>query len=252
MDKGSSMSKGLESLSAMEYPGRVIIIGKDRKGENIVVIYAITGRSPSSQARKLQIESGVVWTKPTDEAKLKSGNIDLLIYPAISVHRGIAVSNGKQTEDILEHLSQSHNPAEILRSSLQHWDFEPDAPNFTPRISGCILPQKKAALSIIKKAPDGASLRGFFGIPLVPGKGKMIATYTGEDKDPLSTFVGEPLDVELEATSADEMTETIFQALAPKEQKKDYRVAVVSIFSRNLVENEFKVHIINRHERMSI
>lgn len=249
---GSSMSKGLESLSAMEYPGRVIIIGKDRERENIVVIYAVTGRSPSSQARKLEIERGVVWTKPTDEVTLKSGNIDLLIYPAISIHRGIAVSNGKQTEDIVEHLSQSHNPAEILRSSLEHWNYEPDAPNFTPRISGCITPQKKAAFSIIKRTPDGTSVRDFFDIPLLPGKGKMIATYAGEDKEPLPAFEGEPLDVELEAMSADEMSETIFQALAPKEQEKDFRVAVACIFSRNLVENEFKAHIINRHERMSV
>jgi IMP cyclohydrolase len=246
------MSKGFESLSAMEYPGRVIIIGKDRNRENIVVIYAITGRSPSSQARKLEIERGVVWTKPTDEAKLKSGNIDLLIYPAISIHRGIAVSNGKQTQDILEHLSQSQNPAEVLRSSLQHWNYEPDAPNFTPRISGCITPQKKAAFSIIKRTSDGASVRNFFDIPLAPGKGKMIATYTGEDKDPLPSFEGEPLDVELEPTSADEITKMIFQAIAPKEQEKDYRVAVACIFSRNLAENEFKAHIINRHERMSV
>lgn len=252
MDKEDSLSKGLESLSAMEYPGRVIIIGKDRKGESNVVIYAITGRSSSSQARKLEIDRGVAWTKPTDEATFKGENIDLLIYPAIYVHRGIAVSNGKQTEDIVEHLSQSQNPVEILRSSLKKWDYEPDAPNFTPRICGCILPQQNAALSIIKRASDGASVKDFFDIPLTPGKGKMITTYTGENINPLPAFRGEPLDVELDATNSEEMAEVIFQALAPIRQGKDYRVAVACIFSRNLVENEFKAHIINRHERMSI
>lgn len=246
------MSVGLERLSAMEYPGRVIIIGKDRNGESNIAIYAIMGRSPSSQSRKLILEKGVVWTKPTDEAKLKSGNINLLIYPAISVDRGIAVSNGKQTEKIAEHLSRSQNPVEILRSSLKDWDYEPDDPIFTPRISGCVLPQNKAALSIIKRSSDGASARDFFDVPLIPGKGKMISTYAGENKDPLPSFGGKPLDVELRSMNSEEMAEAVYQALAPKEQGRDYRIAVACIFSKNLVENEFIAHIINRHERMSI
>lgn len=242
------MGKGLENLATMEYPGRIIIIGKDITGENFIVIYAITGRSPSSQARKLVADKGAVWTKPTEENALKSGHRDLLVYPAIHVTQGIAVSNGKQTDDIKKHLTQSKYASEVLFSSLKDWDYEPDAPNFTPRISGCVLPSKNASLSIIKRSADGSSLRYIFEIPLIEGKGKMISTYQGENKEPLPAFCGEPLDVEFEGQKAKEVAEEVYQTLAPKFQGKDYRVAVACVFSRNLMKNEFDVHIINRYE----
>ena len=157
------MSKGLKNLSSKEYPGRVIIIGQDNSGENTVVIYVITGRSPSSQARKLDYDRNTIWVKPTDKKILKKGNIDLLIYPAIFIlSQGIAVSNGKQTKDIKTCLEQSQNTAEILALALQKWSFEPDAPTYTPRISGCVLSQKRAAFSQIKRAFDGSSEKTIF------------------------------------------------------------------------------------------
>jgi len=246
----SLMRKDLESLEAMEYPGRIIIIGKDIPGENIIVIYAITGRSPSSQARKLVIEKGAVWTKPTDVAAFQRGTIDLLVYPAICVDKGIAVSNGKQTENIIKIISRSQSPREILLSSLKHWDYEPDAPNFTPRISGCILSQEKAALSIIKRSSDGSSIKSIFEFPLIPGKGRMITTYNGENKEPLPSFKGEPLEVGFQDQKAEQMAETVYQALGPKKKDKDFRVAVACMFSRNLAKNIFESHIINKWERM--
>lgn len=244
------MTQGLESLSAKEYPGRIIIIGRDITGKNEVVIYAITGRSPSSQARKMELKDDAIWAKPTDEEMLKKGNIDLLVYPAILLSNGIAVSNGKHTTDIKTRLGQSQNPAEVLKLALNEWDYEPDAPTFTPRISGCILAQKKAALSIIKRAQDGSSIKNIFEIPLKAGKGKMISTYEGEDKDPLPAFAGEPIDVEIKEKKADDMAAAVYDALEPSPGKKDYRVSVVSVFSSNLNLNEYEVYIINKHERM--
>jgi IMP cyclohydrolase len=244
------MAQGLESLSAKEYPGRIIIIGRDITGKNEIVIYAITGRSPSSQARKMELKNEAIWAKPTDEETLKKGNIDLLVYPAILLGNGIAVSNGKQTKDIKTCLGQSKNPAEVLELALHEWDYEPDAPIFTPRISGCILPQKKAALSIIKRAPDGSSIRNIFEIPLKPGRGKMISTYEGEDKDPLPAFTGDPIDVEIKEKKADDMAAAVYDALEPAHGKKDYRVSVVSVFYGNLNLNEYEIYIINKHERM--
>jgi len=76
----------------------------------------------------------------------------------------------------------------------------------------------------------------------------MIATYNGENKEPLSSFRGKPLDVELDEEKAERVAEAVYQALAPKNQEKDYRVAVACIFSRNLIQGEFDVHIINRYE----
>ncbi len=244
------MTKCLETLSAREYPGRIIIIGRDITGKNEVVIYAITGRSLSSQARKMELKDDAIWTKPTDKETLKKGNADLLVYPAILFSNGIAVSNGKQTADIKTCLGQSQDPTEVLKLALHKWDYEPDAPIFTPRISGCILPQKKAALSIIKRASNGSSTRKIFAIPLIPGKGKMISTYKGDNKDPLPTFTGEPIDVEIKENKAYNMAAAVYDALEPTAGKKDYRVSVVSIFSGDLNSNEHEIHIINKHEKM--
>jgi len=244
------MAKGLESLSAKEYPGRVIIIGRDKSGKNEVVIYAITGRSPSSQARKLELEDDAIRAKPTDDETLKKGNIDLLVYPAILFSRGIAVSNGKQTVDIKTRLGQSQNPEVVLALALHKWDYEPDSPIFTPRISGCVLPQKKAALGIIKRAPDGSSMRSIFEIPLIAGKGKMITTYRGENKDPIPTFTGEPIDIEIKEEKADDMAEAVYDALGPEAGKSDYRVSVACVFSDNVSSDEYKIYIINKYERM--
>ena len=244
------MTKCLESLSAKEYPGRIIIIGRDITSKNEVVIYAITGRSLSSQARKMELKDDAIWAKPADEETLKKENIDLLVYPAILFSNGIAVSNGKQTTDIITCLGQSENPAEVLELALHKWDYEPDEPIFTPRISGCVLPQKKAALSIIKRAPNGSSIRNIFELPLKAGKGKMISTYGGEDKDPLPAFTGEPIDVEIKEKKADDMAAAVYDALEPAPGKKDYRVSVVSVFSSNLNLNEYEIYIINKHESM--
>jgi IMP cyclohydrolase len=244
------MAQGLESLSAKEYPGRIIIIGKDITGKSEVVIYAITGRSPSSQARKMELKDDSIWATPTDEETMKKGDLDLLVYPAILLSNGIAVSNGKQTTDIKTCLGQSQNPAELLKLALNEWDYEPDAPIFTPRISGCILPQKRAALSIIKRAPDGSSIRNIFEIPLKAGKGKMISTYEGEGKDPPPAFTGEPIDVEIKEKKADDMAAAVYDALGPAPGKKDYRVSVVCVFSGNLSLKEYEIYIINKHESM--
>lgn len=245
------MTQGLESLLSMEYPGRIVIIGQDSSGLNTVIIYAITGRSPSSQARRLGVEDNSIWAKPTDEETLKKGNIDLLVYPAVLfTAQGIAVSNGKQTLDIGAAMAKSKNPVEVLSSSLSTWDYEPDSPIFTPRISGCVLPGRKAALSIICRNPDGASQRKFYDVPLTPGRGKMIATYSGENRDPLPSFTEEPVEIGIQAERADEMAEAVYNALGPESGKDDFRVSVACVFTSDFDARQEEIYIINRHERI--
>lgn len=243
------MTRELEFLSLMEYPGRVIIIGADKGGENAVVVYAITGRSPSSQARKIVLENNRMLVIPTEKTVVKGGNPDLLIYPALSISRGIAVSNGKQTADIMASLHSQRKPGEILRSALSKWEYEPDAPSYTPRISGCILPSGAAALCIIRRAEDGSSQRDFFDSPLRAGRGKILATYSGENKDPLPAFSGSPADCFLEWGSAEQTACAVYDALGAAEKNRDFRVAVACVFSRNLKKNRFSQAIINRQER---
>jgi IMP cyclohydrolase len=233
----------------MEYPGRVIIIGQDPTGKNLVVIYAITGRSPSSQARKLTFQGNAIWAQPTDEKTIKMGNIDLLIYPSIffSTH-GIAVSNGKQTSDIGSSLGLSQNPVEVLSHSLSRWDYEPDSPIFTPRISGCVLLGKKAALSIIRRGPDGSSQRRYYDIPPKAGLGKMISTYAGVNRDPLPSFTEEPVEVEIQAQRADELAKIIYDALGPEMGKEDFRVSVACVYFADDNTGQNEIFTINRNK----
>jgi len=244
------MPKDLENLSSKEYPGRIIILGQDSTDKNVVSAYAITGRSPSSQARKLEYEQDTVWVKPTDRELLGVGNIDLLIYPSMfCLSQGIAVSNGKQTVDVMACLGQGESAAEILAFALKKWDYEPDAPAYTPRISGCVLPNKSAALSIIRRAPNGATLRNVYEFPLVPGEGKMIMTYEGENRDPLPSFTGELLDVDIKSTSPQDFSENIYKALKPTRGGMDFRVAVACVFAQDIESKKFNIQIINRIER---
>lgn len=240
----------MESISSREYPGRLIIIGKDKSGKNTVVVYAITGRSPSSQARKIEFKLDAVWVKPADKETVREGDFDLLIYPALLFDKGIAVSNGKQTEDIKTCLTKSKNPVEVLNSALKKWGYEPDAPTFTPRISGCVLPRDRAALAVIRRASDGASIKDFYEIPLLSGKGKMIATYSGENKDPLPAFEEEPVDVKIDENRVDDLAEAVYEALGPETRQKDYRVSVACVFSSDIRSNEYEIYVINRNERM--
>ena len=239
------MEREFEDLARMEYPGRVIVIGTSPKGYGIVM-YAITGRSPSSQARMLEIDADQtrILVKPTDEETLKSGDPDLLIYPAIIIGEGIAVSNGKQTADITPLFKEKKKPTDILASALSGWSYEPDEPNYTPRISGCLF--NGAALSIIKRADDGSAMRNYFEIPLTPGRGRMIATYTGINENPLPSFAGEPVDVILSSDNADTAVAAFYEALGPADGGKDFRVAAAAVY--RTTDGSISAAIRNRHE----
>ena len=237
---------GLEQIANMDYPGRIIIIGRSREGHD-TVLYAITGRSPSSQARKIEIDREMKQLRviPTDEKTLKTGQVDLLVYTSIFYENGIVIGNGKQTVDIRDAMSLQKNSIEVLVKGHEAWDYEPDNPNFTPRISGCIT-NYGAGLGIIKRAPDGSTMRHYFSVPLIPGKGKMIATYTGMNKNPLPSYSGEPVDVDLEGSTVEESAQALYEALKPKPTGQDIRVATACLFMDS--EGPVSVHVINRHE----
>jgi len=242
---------GSRLLRVMPYPGRLIIAGGGPGAERVIVVYAITGRSASSQARRLTFEGSAVWTEPLDEETLRKGNADLLIYRAIAIERMIAVSNGRQTDDIAKELKQAavrDKPGEILARSLEGWTYEPDAPHFTPRISGCILTGGAAGLSILRRGEDGARLAAYHAWTVEPGKGLMIATYAGGEEGPLPSFRGEPIEVGIGEDGAKETAEAVYEALAPRQPAKDYRVAVACISALRANLRNYDVHIINRRE----
>ncbi len=241
-----SNGPGLKPIQDMVYPGRVIIIGKSLTNE-FVLMYAVTGRSPSSQARKLELDNTKkkILVKPTDEDVLKTGNPELLIYPALILDTGITISNGKHTEGITTVINSDKTPVKVLTEGLENWEYEPDEPAYTPRISGCIV-NNSAALSIIKRAEDGLALKYYFDIPLIQGKGKMIATYTGVNKNPLPSFHGEPVDIDIIFSGAEQGATEFYNALGPATGNDDFRVAaVVAIINNN---GHAEISIKNRHE----
>ncbi len=237
------------TLASLEYPGRLIVIGAAPEGGKVVVIYAITGRSPSSQARRLALGDGGIWVAPTDEATLKQGNVDLLVYPAVLFDRaGIAVSNGKQTTDIRDRLTPGVGPVPALAAALASWDFEPDAPIFTPRVSGCLV-GGAAGLSVVRRGPSGETLRNYFEAGLRPGEGRLVSTYEGPNADPLPVFCGEPRFVDLAGSTAAETAEAAYRSLGPEPSGKDFRVAVACVFVSPGEPDQADIRIINRHER---
>ena len=235
----------MEIVKSMVYPGRIIIIGTAPAG-HAVVLYSITGRSPSSQARRLEIDTkaGSIFVKPTDEETLKTGNPDLLVYPAVICKAGaIAVSNGKQTGDVAKLIAATAEPVDVLVKSLALWEYEPDAPNFTPRISGCVT--KGAALSILKRAADGSVVRNFFTVPAIAGNGSLIATYTGENANPLPSFAGEPKEVAIAWATADEAAAGLYAALGPKAGGDDFRVTAAAVYMA--ADGTVTMSVKNRH-----
>jgi IMP cyclohydrolase len=242
---------GLDALSGMEYPGRVIILGRSA-GEGIpFVIYCITGRSPSSQARRIAFEGTKAMVTPTDADLLAEGDPDLLLYAAISIQQGCVVSNGRQTFSIRPIPVSDQGPVEVLAQGLEGWDFEPDPPNWTPRISGCILTPDRGALCIVKQGGGGLSLKNYFEFPLVPGRAKMICTYTGENVNPLPSFQGEPQDLRFRGVTARQNAEEAYAAMAPADPKLDFRVAAACVFLHDLQRDVFEKAVINRRDRTS-
>lgn len=235
-------------LPDLEYPGRLLSLDLSPTGQEAVILYAVTGRSPSSQARRLVRDEGGVWVRPTDEQVLKQGRVDLLVYPSILIaDAGLAVSNGRQTADILAGLAEGADPVAVLSRAMSAWDYEPDAPIFTPRISGCLC-DGKAALSVVRRGPQGETLRSFFEVPLGTG-GAFVSTYRGPNTDPLPAFEGEPRRLGLAGTGPRETAERLYEALAPRPGGPDFRVAVVCVFAPLSDPRACEVHIINRHER---
>jgi len=240
-----AMKSLTELLQAMPYPGRVVIVGALAGGQQCV-LYAITGRSPSSQARRLEIDAmeQKIFVRPTDEETLRTGNPDLLVYEAIMCGKeGIAVSNGKQTTDVFSALRAGAHAAPVLLAGLAGWEYEPDEPNWTPRISGCIT--DGGGLSVLKRAGNGGVLRNTFEFPLIAGQGRMVATYTGENANPLPSFAGEPRILALPFASAQEAAEALFEALAPSAGAPDFRVAAAAAVKSH--SGAVSLQVKNRH-----
>lgn len=197
-------------LAAKEYPGRGIILGKS-EDNRAVFAYFIMGRSTNSRNRVFEISDDDIRTKAFDESLLSDPS--LIIYSPVRVlGKKIIVTNGDQTDTIYEYLKDK----KTFEDALYTRTFEPDAPNFTPRISGLIDIESglKLKLSILKsdEGDESQALRFFYNYDNPkPGEGFLIHTYK-ENSDPLKSFEGEPIKVSLKG-SIDEFSDSLWNSL---------------------------------------
>ena len=180
-----------ELIEGNSYVGRGIVIGKTPDASKAVIAYFIMGRSENSRNRVFAEEDGVLYTRPFDESKVADPS--LIIYAAMrSFDNKLIVTNGDQTDTIYEGLAAGKSFGEALESR----QFEPDAPNLTPRISGILNFDNNDftyQMSILKSADaEGTACnRYLFSYPALPGLGHFIHTYVC-DGNPIPTFQGEP------------------------------------------------------------
>ncbi len=200
-----------ELIRDNSYVGRGIVIGKSANGKAAVTAYFIMGRSRNSRNRVFVERDGALFTEPFDPSLVEDPS--LIIYAAERNYKNnLVLTNGDQTDTVVEGLKAGKSFKEALESR----SFEPDAPNFTPRISGILTFADKDfsyEMSILKSADaEGSACNRYtFSYTALPGLGHFIHTYVG-DGAPLPTFQGEPERVEI-GNDIDAFTNSLWNAL---------------------------------------
>jgi hypothetical protein len=238
MDLRNLAGKNFLALKANPYPGRGIIVGLDEMGEYLVQVYWIMGRSGNSRNRVFLVNpGGVLYTAPADPNKVKDPS--LIIYTAMTQDNfDFVVSNGHQTEDAMEEGN--------LDEVLANWIYEPDSPNFTPRITARFSfissPSKEftTEILVLKKASSGEECEKLYYVPkVINGFGFCVTTYDG-DGDPLPSFKGTPYLLPLKG-SITEIAQNIWGAL-----NEDNKVSLAVKFI-NRETRKSTVEIINKY-----
>ena len=208
------MTDLISFLRETSYPGRGIVVGKDR------VYYFIMGRSVNSRNRIFELTDDGIRTRAFDESKMADPSL-IIYHPVRKIPGALIVTNGDQTDTIAD--------MGDFRKALMTREYEPDCPNYTPRISAALYDDGSFELSILKQQ-NGRCLREFFCYEGCDAdKGYFISTYQG-DGDPLPTFAGEPMEVTMPEP------EQVWQAL-----NEDNKVSLytnvggeVRLFNKNL------------------
>ena len=230
-----------EELQKNSYPGRGIVIGKSKDGKSAVSAYFIMGRSVNSRNRVFVEDGDGIRTQAFDPSKLEDPH--LIIYAPVRVlGNKTIVTNGGQTDTNYELMNNQMTFEQALRTR----EYEDDAPNYTPRISGIIKTGENNfnyAMSILKSAngnPDSCRRYTVSYSNPINGEGHFIHTYQG-DGTPLPSFEGEPKQVEI-PNDIEEFTNGLWASL--NEDNK------VSLFVRyiNLEDGSFQTKIINKNK----
>mgnify|MGYP000698172131 FL=1 len=228
-----------DRIDGNPYVGRGIVIGKSSDGKKAATAYFIMGRSANSRNRVFTVKNGEVFTEPFDASKVEDPS--LIIYAAIrKFENKLIVTNGDQTDTVYDGIVTGKSFSESLESR----EFEPDAPNFTPRISGILTFGEndfKYEMSILKSLDENGSdcARYTFSYPSKAGLGHFIHTYV-TDGNPIPTFQGEPERVAI-PDSIDEFADEIWNYL--DENNK------ISLYVRytDLTDGSYEEKLINKN-----
>ncbi|MCR5288317.1 MAG: IMP cyclohydrolase [Saccharofermentans sp.] len=229
-----------ELLKSNAYPGRGIVIGRSEDGTKAVTAYFIMGRSVNSRNRVFTATEDGIKTEAFDPSKLTDPH--LIIYSPVRVlGNKTIVTNGDQTDTIYDLMDKQCT----FEQSLRGREFEDDAPNYTPRISGIMHIENGAynyAMSILKSAdgnPESTERHTFTYSNPLPGVGRFLHTYMG-DGNPLPSFEGEPEKVAISG-DIDAFTNSVWNAL--NEDNK------VSLFVRfiNIADGSYETRIVNKN-----
>ena len=229
-----------ERIVGNPYVGRGIVIGKSADGAKACTAYFIMGRSANSRNRVFSKEDGVLYTKPFDASKVEDPS--LIIYAAVREYNNrLIVTNGDQTDTIYEGLKAGKSFTDSLATRC----FEPDAPNYTPRISGMLTFDAgdfSYKMSILKSADEKGTACNrytFFYEPLA-GTGHFIHTYV-TDGDPLPTFTGEPERVSV-PDDIDAFAAQLWEAL-----DADNKISLYVRYT-DLADGQIQERVFNKHE----
>ena len=226
------MKKNLyKLLEANEYPGRGIVLGLDETGKKAVAAYFIMGRSANSRNRIFVKTEDGIRTEAHDPAKLEDPSL-IIYHPVRTMGDALVVTNGDQTDTICQYGD--------FRKGLMTREYEPDEPNWTPRISAILNADGSFEMSILKHK-NGRCLREFFCYEgCDENQGYFISTYQG-DGNPLPSYEGEPTPIEIEG-DIDTFTNSLWSWL--NEQNK------VSLFVRHIdiKTGKYETRILNKNE----
>lgn len=228
-----------DRIDGNPYVGRGIVIGKSSDSKKAATAYFIMGRSANSRNRVFTVKNGEVFTEPFDASKVEDPS--LIIYAALrKFENKLIVTNGDQTDTVYDGIVTGKSFSESLESR----EFEPDAPNFTPRISGMLTFGEndfKYEMSILKSLDENGSdcARYTFSYPSKAGLGHFIHTYV-TDGNPIPTFHGEPERVAI-PDSIDEFADEIWNYL--DENNK------ISLYVRytDLTDGSYEEKLINKN-----
>ena len=233
------MTDLFQLLSQNTYPGRGIALGRSADNKRAVIVYFIMGRSENSRNRIFEVTEDGIRTKAFDESRMEDPSL-IIYHPVRVTDNGTVVTNGDQTDTVRDYLVKGESFAAALRTR----EFEPDGPNWTPRISGLVSPDGSYKLSILKSADgDEHCCQRFFyeyDSPIA-GQGHFISTYE-TDGSPLPSFKGEPRCVAFGDESAEELAGKVWAALNADNK--------VSLFVRtiDIASGETDTAIINKHQ----